>query len=85
MMDDNEQPMKAQEDNRVWMYRRDGDGKVESQLFGHPEAVPQGEGWQDTPPAAAEAPKKRRGRPPKQAEPAAAEEAQTVETDDEHG
>lgn len=32
------------EDNRVWMYR-----KGEARLFNSPDAVPQGEGWQEAP------------------------------------
>ena len=54
----------------TWMYRAG-----EAKLFASPEEVPAGEGWQDTPVPAEEAPEepapdeaapaKRRGRPPK--------------------
>lgn len=32
-----------------WRYRGDGAGGVEKQLFQHPDDVPEGEGWTDSP------------------------------------
>ncbi len=38
-------------DRPTWMYRAGADGAVERRLFGHPDAVPAGEGWADSPAA----------------------------------
>ena len=54
----------------TWMYRTGADGAAERRLFGHPDEVPAGEGWADSPAAAearpdsnAPAPAKRRRSP----------------------
>jgi hypothetical protein len=53
-------------------YRRDSEGEVERKIFDHPDLIPDGEGWVDTPaklkaeekPAAKKAPAKRRSKQP---------------------
>lgn len=66
-------------DTRTMMYRLK-DGEIEHQIFASPEDVPQGEGWEDSPSKCQEAPKKR-GRKPKDTEPAAAEEELNLDDD----
>lgn len=36
-------------DTCVYMYRRGQDGEIESHKFGHPNEIPEGEGWTDSP------------------------------------
>ena len=52
-------------DRPTWMYRLGAEGAVERHLFGHPDEVPEGEGWTESPAGLApagkpEAPAKRR-------------------------
>lgn len=41
--------MSEPKDRSVWMYRAGDDTSVESRLFPSPDAVPQDEGWVDSP------------------------------------
>lgn len=53
-------------------YRLDGQGEVERKIFDHPDLIPDGEGWADTPaklkaehkPAEKKAPAKRQPKKP---------------------
>lgn len=48
-MEDLHEEIPRREPEPCWRYRSDGEGGIEKQLFQHPDNVPGGQGWKDSP------------------------------------